>query len=530
MFFEALLVSLIVWIGFLDKAFLHTFIYRPICIGPLVGLVFHNVPMGLEVGVTIELMFLAVVFVGTAVPPDEVVSAGIATALACLSGSAELGITTAIPISLIGLIGRQFRNATIQEFTTRQVERAARKASTRGIIIWTSLMPAIFNYVLFGLPTFVAVYFGADAVQGFLDVIPTWLTDGVRAGGGMLGAVGVALLLGTIQNKRSWPYFALGFVIASYLGINMIGMAVIAVICVALNFYGEHKEGNIQEADAMAFESSIINETHLSKKTLWKTYMYSLAIESGCSNTKQEAPGICQGMIPVIESVYTTPQEKAEAYERHTQLFLTEGRMASFCIGVSAAMEERNAKHHDIDPESINQIKVALMGPLAGIGDSLIHGTLRPIMAGLGCSMIMASNYTSVTGTLVFLITMAVVEFAVRYFGIFKGYQGGLNLVVKLQQGGILDKITKYAGIAAALVCGGFISSLVTINLAISFQAGEEVIQLQEVLDSLMPNVLPLLLTMLMLWLMSKRKMNMIILMIAVFLLGILGVACGVLA
>lgn len=527
MLLKAFLVSLVVWLGFLDKAFLSTFIYRPICLGPIVGLIFNNLPMGLEVGVTIELMFLAVVYVGTAVPPDEVISAGIATALACLSGSAALGITTAIPISLLGLIGRQFRNATLQEFTTRQVEKAAKKADVRGIKIWTSLMPAIVNYILFGLPTFIAVYFGAEVVQNFLNVIPAWLTSGVRAGGGMLGAVGVALLLGTIKNKSSWPYFVLGFIIAAYLGINMIGMAAIALFCVALNYYVEKEDAPQTVLSSSAQEGA---PNHLSKKTLWKTYMYSLAIESGCSNTKQEAPGIVQGLIPVIEEVYTDPKDKAEAYQRHTQLFLTEGRMASFCIGISAAMEERNARSHDIDPESINQIKVALMGPLAGIGDSLIHGTLRPIMAGLGCSMIMASHYTSAAGAVVFVLVMTLVQLLVRYFGIFKGYLGGLNLVARLQMGGILDKITKYAGIAASLICGGFISSLVSINLAIQFAAGDDVIQLQEVLDGLMPNLLPLLLTLLMVWLMGRKKVNMIVLMIAVFLLGIAGVALGILA
>lgn len=527
MLLKAFLVSIVVWLGFLDKAFLSTFIYRPICLGPIVGLIFNNLPMGLEVGVTIELMFLAVVYVGTAVPPDEVISAGIATALACLSGSAALGITTAIPISLLGLIGRQFRNATLQEFTTRQVEKAAKRADVRGIKVWTSLMPAIVNYVLFGLPTFIAVYFGAEVVQNFLNVIPAWLTTGVRAGGGMLGAVGVALLLGTIKNKSSWPYFVLGFIIAAYLGMNMIGMAAIALVCVALNYYAEKAAGSDSFA---SLNTTAGMPNHLSKKTLWKTYLYSLAIESGCSNTKQEAPGIVQGLIPVIEEVYTTQPEKAEAYQRHTQLFLTEGRMASFCIGISAAMEERNARQGDIDPESINQIKVALMGPLAGIGDSLIHGTLRPIMAGLGCSMIMASHYTSAAGAVVFITVMTVVQLLVRYFGIFKGYQGGLNLVARLQMGGILDKITKYAGIAASIICGGFISSLVSIRLAIQFAAGEDVIYLQEVLDGLMPNLLPLLLTLLMVWLMGKKKINMIVLMIAVFLLGIAGVAIGILA
>ena len=143
--------------------------------------------------------------------------------------------------------------------------------------------------------------------------IPAWLTSGVRAGGGMLGAVGVALLLGTIKNKSSWPYFVLGFIIAAYLGINMIGMAAIALVCVALNYYVEKEDAPQTVLSSSAQEGA---PNHLSKKTLWKTYMYSLAIESGCSNTKQEAPGIVQGLIPVIEEVYTDPKDKAEAYQR----------------------------------------------------------------------------------------------------------------------------------------------------------------------------------------------------------------------
>lgn len=74
--------------------------------------------------------------------------------------------------------------------------------------------------------------------------------------------------------------------------------------------------------------------------------------------------GYTQAMIPVVEKVCATREEKAEAYTRHTQLFLTEGRVAAFCVGVSAAMEERLALEKDLDPDSINAVKVALMGRL----------------------------------------------------------------------------------------------------------------------------------------------------------------------
>ena len=529
LFMQALLTSIVTWIGFLDKAFLHTFLYRPIVIGPLVGLVFGDLSMGLQVGVSVELMFLAVIFVGTAIPPDETISAALATALACATGSAEVGIATALPISFVGQIFRQTRNSTIYEFTQRMVDKAAAEANPRKVVLWTSIIPSVFEYLFFGLPTFVGVYYGASYVQAFIDFIPDWLISGISAGGGLLGAVGVALLLGSVKDKSAWPYFLVGFIFASYLGINMIGIALIAVICVAMNYYADKRKNDETEIDE-AYEAEPVDTSYrvITKKDLWRTFRYALAIESGNCTTRQEADGILQGMIPVLDKVYEDKSKRAEAYQRHCELFLTEGRMASICIGISCAMEERNAKVGDIDVDSINAIKVALMGPLAGVGDSLLHGTLRPIMAGLACSMVTASGYTSAIGPYLFFAVMAIVGMAVRYFGIFKGYEGGLALVANLQEGGMLDRLTKYAGIAAFTVCGGFISSLVYVTLNVSYTQGETVIALQEVLDGLMPNLIPLLYTLLMYWLIDKKKVNIILLMFITILLGVAGVYVGI--
>lgn len=268
----------------------------------------------------------------------------------------------------------------------------------------------------------------------------------------------------------------------------------------------------------------------ITKSDLWKVFWLSMGIESGCSTTKQEAPGFAQGLIPVIEKAYDDPKDKAEAYSRHMELFLTEGRVAHFCVGVAASMEEQYAKNKDFDPESINAVKVALMGPLAGVGDSLIHGTLRPIMAGLACSLITASGYTSPLGTILFLAVMTATVMIVRYFGIFKGYELGLSLVAGMQEGGLLDKLTKYAAIAAYIVCGGFISSLVWCYIPIEFVNGETVVSLQETFDGLMPNLVPLIYTMIMYWAISKKKINPVLLMVLTMVLGVVGVYLGFLA
>ena len=235
-------------------------------------------------------------------------------------------------------------------------------------------------------------------------------------------------------------------------------------------------------------------------------------------------------VIPVLEKVYSDPEEKKDAYRRHTELFLTEARLSHFVIGLTAAMEERNANEHDFDPVSIGAIKSALMGPLAGIGDSLYHGTLRPIMAGLAISMVIASNYTSVLGPVIFVAVMAIVGQVIRYIGIFKGYEKGVAFVGAMQSSGMISKMTRYAGIAAYVVIGGFVSNFVSMSIPWSYMAGETEVSIQTTLDRMVPGLLPVLYTLLMLWLMKKKKANPILLMLLTMAVGVIGYACGILA
>ncbi|MEG0034775.1 MAG: PTS system mannose/fructose/sorbose family transporter subunit IID [Bacilli bacterium] len=271
------------------------------------------------------------------------------------------------------------------------------------------------------------------------------------------------------------------------------------------------------------------NNTKITKKDLWKTFFYSEGFVSGFNYEKQEAPGFVFSMMPVIEKIYIDPEEKKEAYRRHSELFLTEARLSHFVIGLTAAMEERNANEHDIDPVSIGAIKSALMGPLAGIGDSLYHGTLRPIMAGLAISMVIASNYTSVLGPVVFVLVMALVGQALRFFGIFKGYEKGVEFVGAMQSSGLIGKMTKYAGIAAYVVIGGFVSKFVAISIPWSYTAGKTEVSIQATLDGMVPGLLPVLYTLLMVWLLKKKKANPIVLMLITMVVGIIGYACGIL-
>lgn len=267
----------------------------------------------------------------------------------------------------------------------------------------------------------------------------------------------------------------------------------------------------------------------LTKRDIRKLFWYSQAFVSGFNYEKEEAPGFVFSMMPVIEKVYDNDDDKREAYRRHTELFLTEAHLSHLVIGITAAMEEQNSQSEDFDADSINAIKTALMGPMAGIGDSLYHGTLRPLVAGFAVSMIAASNYISALGCILFVLIMGGVGQLIRYLGITMGYERGVSLVATLQSSGIVQKLTKYAGIVACVVIGGWIPSLVWLSIPWTYTAGETVISLQQTLDSMMPNMLSLCLTLLCYKLLSK-KVTPVVLMILLMVAGVLLYALGFLA
>ena len=238
LFMQAFLVALFVTIAFIDSHTTQIHIFRPVVVGPVVGLIMGDVQTGFAVGITVELMFLAVIFVGTAVQPNPTISTAIATGIAILAGGGtDIAVATALPVSFIGQVAETVQNSVINVFFMHRVERAAEKLDTKGIVANNLIFPMAVNALLYGVPTFLAIYFGAAYVQGIIDAIPDKIITGLSVGGNMIGAVGFALLLNSIKATKFWPFCMLGFFMASYLGINMVGIALLAVICVAMYYY-----------------------------------------------------------------------------------------------------------------------------------------------------------------------------------------------------------------------------------------------------------------------------------------------------
>ncbi len=204
--------------------------------------------------------------------------------------------------------------------------------------------------------------------------------------------------------------------------------------------------------------------------------------------------------------------------------------VAAPVLGVTMAMEEQRANGAPIDDAAINGIKVGLMGPLAGVGDPIFWGTVRPVFAALGAGIAMSG---SLLGPILFFVLFNLVRLLTRYYGVAYGYRKGVDIVNDMG-GGFLQKLTEGASILGLFVMGALVNKWTHVNIPlvvskITDQTGHtNVTTVQTILDQLMPGLVPLLLTFACMWLLRK-KVNALWIIIGFFVIGIFGYWIGLL-
>lgn len=261
------------------------------------------------------------------------------------------------------------------------------------------------------------------------------------------------------------------------------------------------------------------------KKLIHQLFWRSLALEGSFNYEKMQALGFAWAMFPIIKKCYTTKEDQVEALKRHTAFFNITPHICTFPLGMAASMEQEYAEKRDIDPSTINALKVSLMGPLSGIGDSFFWGTFRVIAAGVGISLAQQGN---MLGPILFLLLFNIPHIAVRYFCTVWGYQLGSKFIQSAYENGLVSHMTKLATVIGLTTVGAMISSMVTFKVGFSTMIGEMEFVLQDIFDQIMPNILPLGLTFAVFYFVKKGvKINYII--VSVFLLGLLGTLVGIL-
>lgn len=241
------------------------------------------------------------------------------------------------------------------------------------------------------------------------------------------------------------------------------------------------------------------------KKMLKSMFASSFVMEHSYNYERQQGLGFALGMWPVIKKVYSTKEEQGDALERHMATFNATPHIETLIMGIAAAMEKEASRNPNFDKSSINAVKVALMGPLSGVGDSIFWGSLRVVAAGIGLSLCAAGNPI---GALVFLLIYNIPHFIIKYYCTFIGYAFGNDLMGNVKNSGLLDKITKAASIVGLMVIGAMTASMVSLSLTGSFTISENTFVIQDYIDQMFPMLLPLLYTLLMFYLIQVKKMK----------------------
>lgn len=235
---------------------------------------------------------------------------------------------------------------------------------------------------------------------------------------------------------------------------------------------------------------------------------------------RQMAIGFLWQIMPALNRYYKDqPEKKKEALYRHVQFCNVSNAIYPFLAGLVASMEKENSEVDDFDTSSIVAIKAALMGALAGIGDSLLFSVVRVIAAGIGISFALQG---SILGPILFFLIYNGCTMALRFSLGYVGFISGSSFITNMYQNGTLKILTKCAGILGLIMVGAMTASTVKFTTAISIPIpGGEAVALQSSLDTLFLGLVPLLLTFGCKKLLDKN-VNINWIMVGIFVLSLL--------
>ena len=293
------------------------------------------------------------------------------------------------------------------------------------------------------------------------------------------------------------------------------------------------------------------NKITLSKADRLKVCLRSTFWQASWNYERMQNGGYAFAMIPAIKKLYKEKADQIAALKRHMEFFNTHPYVASPIVGVTLALEQEKANGAAVDDAAIQGVKVGMMGPLAGIGDPVFWFTLRPLLGAMCASIAMDGN---MLGPIMFFLLWNILRFGFMWYTQEFGYKVGSQITENLS-GSLLTNITRGASILGMFVLGALVQRWVSIKFApvvSSIQlskgayiewdqlpAGGEGIKtaiqqfssgmalepvkvttLQNNLDALIPGLVPLLLTLLCMWLL-KKGVSPIVIILALFAVGI---------
>lgn len=255
------------------------------------------------------------------------------------------------------------------------------------------------------------------------------------------------------------------------------------------------------------------------RRAYWDWMFYNLSVQNF---ERMQGPAIIKMLADVREDLYPgDPEAQQEMLERHEVFFNTEPYLGSIVPGIVLGMEASKAEGNDeISSEFINSIKTALMGPFAGIGDSLLPGTLIPILLSIALGM---SPNGEVTGPIFYIVVFLAIMLPLTWFLFSCGVKAGANAAELVLSGGIKDKVTRAAEVVGLIVVGAICAQYAKFNIGLVYTSGDLTINIASILDSIFPELPVLIISFVTYWLMVKKNWSAgktMLLMLAISIVG----------
>lgn len=267
--------------------------------------------------------------------------------------------------------------------------------------------------------------------------------------------------------------------------------------------------------------SNVNTETKkITKQDLNKVYIRNLfGLQWGWNYEKMQGLGYCWVIMPILKKLYKDDPEKMKrALKTELGYFNTSQPMSNLIVGTDAALQEELGI--DAAEDTIIGVKTGLMGPFAGVGDTIFITLYRALVFSIAAYIAMGGQAIA----LLIPIVCGLLILALRYKFTFWGYNQGRKLATSMS--GQLKKITDAASVLGLTVIGALAPSVVKVPLNVALGSGEALVNLQTMLDKIMPSLAPLAVVLLSYWLLGKKKMTTSKLIL--ILIGV-GIVLGVL-
>lgn len=520
----------------------------PLTTGTLVGLFMGDPMTGMLAGANIQLIYLGWISAGGTMPSNTIVAGIFGTAMTILSGAdPTMAVTFAIPFSMFGLLLNQVY-MTVNAAWIHQADKLLDKGNLRGVRFMNFVPSFCMALVLYGIPAFLLVVSGSGWASDLINAVPESVISALQVVGGIMPALGIAMLLNYLGKKKLIPWFFGGFFLTVYSGLGLTAISIFSAIIALVMYLNSNtaqkqtetkkvkrlslnKKAETIEVSQPAEQAAAAMELpeytkKLSKKTLVKTWLWTTSTEACYNYERLQALGAANLMLTPIRELYDTNEERVKELKKYMVFYNSEVFTVGPIInGIACSMEEAHANGENITEKDINAVRTGLMGPVAGIGDTVMQGILFPILFGIGCSMALDGSYL---GPILSFAIFDILIFGCGYFMFMTGYKQGKTSLLKILKNGTIDRIINSFSIVGLMVVGSMAATRVTVNTPLAIKIGEGTTTIQSVLDSLAPGLIPLGITLLVWW-MLKKKINTVWIIIAIFLVGIAGYYSGIL-